>query len=96
MANTEATILISSASSTFSGGDGRPQLENATQALENLGSALSTAADNFWDALARSSVLPNEVELALEFAFDGKGKWLVVEAGASAKASVKLKWIRKG
>jgi hypothetical protein len=71
-------------------------LQNATEALEDLGTALTTAADRFWTALAKSKVLPNDVELALEFAFDAKGKWLVVEAGASAKASVKLTWTRRG
>lgn len=85
----QAVILIAPASA-FAGGPAI--LENAVDALQDLGKALSSASQKFWTALASSGVAPTEIELGLEFAFDGKGKWLVVEAGASAKASVKLKW----
>ena len=85
----QAVILIAPASA-FAGGPA--VLEDAVEALQDLGKALSSASQKFWSALALSGAAPDEIELGLEFAFDGKGKWLVVEAGASAKASVKLKW----
>lgn len=66
--------------------------ERAKDAFDALGSMLSSAIEPFRSKLAESAASADEVELKLDLALKGSGKWIVVSMAAEATVSVKLLW----
>jgi hypothetical protein len=69
--------------------------EKAKDAFEALGSLLSEAVEPFRKQLTETVATADEVELKLDLALKGGGKWVVVSMEAAATVSVKLVWKRK-
>jgi hypothetical protein len=69
--------------------------ERAKDAFNALGDLLSDAIEPFKKKLAESAASADEIELKLELALKGAGKWVVVSVEGGATVSVKLLWKRK-
>jgi len=76
----------------FAASPGKEEALDAIEALHDLGKQVGQASRNFWSTLVEGGSRPSQVELSLELTIEGKGKWVIVEAGASVKASVKVTW----
>ncbi len=66
--------------------------EKAKDAFETLGALLSDAIGPFRESLAKAGASADEVELKLDLALKGSGKWVVVSVEGGATVSVKLVW----
>ncbi len=73
----------------FAGMDSEP-LGKARDAFAALGETLNDALAPLREAMAANA--PDELEVSLELSFKGEAKWVVVSAGGSATATVKLTW----
>jgi len=69
--------------------------ERAKDALDALGSLLSEAIEPFRRKLTDIVASADEIELKLDLALKGGGKWVVVSMEGAATVSVKLVWKRK-
>ena len=69
--------------------------EKAKDAFDALGSLLSEAVEPFRAKLTETLSTADEVELKLDLALKGGGKWVIVSMEAAATVSVKLVWKRK-
>jgi Trypsin-co-occurring domain 1 len=69
--------------------------EKAKDAFDSLGSLLSEAIEPFRRKLADTAASADEIELKLDLALKGGGKWIVVSMEGSATVSVKLVWKKK-
>lgn len=69
--------------------------ENAKNAFDSLGSLLTEAIEPFRKKLTESMSSADEIELKLDLALKGGGKWVVVSMEGTATVSVKLLWKRQ-
>ena len=68
--------------------------EKAKDAFDALGSLLSDAIEPFRKKLAETLASADEMELKLDLALKGGGKWVIVSMEGAATVSVKLVWKR--
>jgi hypothetical protein len=84
-------ILVDPNTSAFSsGGKQEKILENASDALANLGRQLQESAKGFLSTLEKAGA--DEIKLGLNLAIEAGGSWLVISGKAGATASVELTW----
>jgi hypothetical protein len=67
----------------------------AKDAFDALGSLLSDAIEPFRKKLTETVASADEIELKLDLALKGGGKWIVVSMEGAATVSVKLVWKRQ-
>jgi hypothetical protein len=68
--------------------------EKAKEAFEALGSLLCEAIGPFKEKLVETTTSADEIEVKLDLALRGGGKWVVVSMEGAATVSVKLVWKR--
>lgn len=66
--------------------------EKAKDAFDALGALLTDAIEPFRKKLAEAAGSADEIELKLDLALKGGGKWIVVSLTGEATVSVKLLW----
>lgn len=72
-------------------------VESAKDAFDALGTLLSEAIEPFRKKIATTTDSADEIEVKLDLALKGTGKWIVVSVEGGATVSVKLVWKnRKG
>jgi hypothetical protein len=69
--------------------------EKAKEAFDSLGTLLSDAIAPLRRKLAETVESADEVEIKLDLALKGGGKWVVVSMEGTATVSVKLVWKKK-
>jgi len=81
--------------STLASADNKKEVQRASEALPEIGSALATPMKQFWDNLAAAGSPPDEIEMGLNLLFEGKAGWAIISARTEASLSLKLTWKAK-
>src|SRR5262245_51479662 len=76
-------------------GAGESAAAKAKEAFSALGALLTDALEPFRAKVRAVAESADELEVRMDLALKGEGKWVVVSAGASASVSVRLVW-KKG
>jgi Trypsin-co-occurring domain 1 len=67
----------------------------AKEAFDALGTLLTDAIEPFRQKIATATASADEIEVKLDLALKGSGKWVVVSVEGGATVSVKLVWKKK-
>lgn len=67
----------------------------AKEAFDALGTLLTDAIEPFRKKIAAATASADEIEVKLDLALKGSGKWVVVSVEGGATVSVKLVWKKK-
>lgn len=67
----------------------------AKEAFDALGTLLTEAIEPFRQKIAATTASADEIEVKLDLALKGSGKWIVVSVEGGATVSVKLVWKKK-
>ena len=92
---TQSSLEISVSPSAGYSAAGDVVGEQARDAFDALGSLLTEAIEPFRRKLGDAVASADEIELKLDLALKGGGKWVVVSVEGSATVSVKLVWKKK-
>jgi hypothetical protein len=87
----ESLEIVVTPESGFSAA-GTANTERAREAFDALGTLLVDTLEPFRNKISGAVASASEVELKIDLALKGEGKWVVVSLGASASVSVKLVW----
>jgi NTP-dependent ternary system trypsin peptidase co-occuring protein len=66
----------------------------AREAFDALGTLLTDAVEPFRKKVRDVAESADELEVRMDLALKGEGKWVVVSVGGSASVSVRLVWKR--
>lgn len=94
MASTDSLEIYVSPQAGFSDAAGAAGAK-AKDAFDALGSLLTDAIEPFRSKIAAATASADEIEVKLDLALKGAGKWVVVSVEGGATVSVKLVWKKK-